>query len=623
MPWFDKEGNTIGLFGISRDITERKQTEGALRESEEKFRNLAELSPNMIFINQDGKVVYVNNKCVEIIGYRKEEFYSPDFDFLPLVAPEYRDLVKKTHVEHMKGKETTPIEYPLITKAGKRIEVLHTSALITYRGETAILGTDIDITERKRAEAAYRALVDHSLQGLEIFQDGRAVFANQAMAEITGYTVDEILAMSPQQIQDFVHPEDRALVWGRHRDRLKGKRLPDRYEFRGIRKDGTICWLEIHASRIEYQGKPAIQAAYVDVTDRKRAEGALKESEQRYRTIFESMTDSLFILDVKGDKLVGVNPAACKMYGYTHDEFLELTPSTLVHPDCAHLFGEFLETTKADGTFHTTSVDLRKDRTPIDVQVDGRMISYQGKAHLLVVVRDITDRKKAGQKLLEDQAKLKSLTSQLTLAEERERRRIATELHDRIGQSLVVSKMNLEALRKSEYGKKTDETLDEICNSLGQTIADTRTLTFDLSSPILYQLGFETAVAEWLTEQIQDNHGIEAEFEDDGRPKPLDDDIRILLFRNVRELLINVVRHARADKVKVSIRKFDEQICVSVEDDGVGFDPAEAASAAAKRAEFGLFSIRQRLEELGGHLEIESEPGCGCKVTMTAPLKQE
>ncbi|MBA7663509.1 Oxygen sensor histidine kinase NreB [subsurface metagenome] len=219
--------------------------------------------------------------------------------------------------------------------------------------------------------------------------------------------------------------------------------------------------------------------------------------------------------------------------------------------------------------------------------------------------------------------KLKSLASQLTLAEERERRRIATELHDRISQSLVISKMNLEALRKSRHGQEFGRTLDEICNSLGQTIADTRTLTFDLSSPILYELGFEVAVAEWLTEQIRDKHGIATQFEDDGRPKPLDDDIRVLLFRDVRELLINVVRHARADKVKVSIRKFDEQICVSVEDDGVGFDPAETASTVTKRAEFGLFSIRQRLEELGGHLEIESEPGRGCKVTMTAPLKQE
>ncbi len=671
------------LIGAVRDITERRRAEEALRESQEHARIFA-LYQHAISELREFYVTEVNleqmlqktvNVFVKDFGYymvwygqlKEDENvlipkvwagkYEKYLDGLRLELDDSKDakcamslaVMKKkpfgyADLEHDKDFEKwrpLALKYgyrsnqaiPLII-GGKSIGAFlvysirpraFSENLIRYlMGIVNELATIVEkITERKKAEAAYRALVDHSLQGLLILQDGRAVFANQAMTEITGYTVDEILAMSSQQVQAFVHPEDRALVWGRHRGRLKGKPLPARYEFRGIRKDGTTSWLEIHASRIEYQGKPAIQAAYVDITDRKRAEEALKESEQRYRTIFESMTDSLFILDVKGERFVEVNPAACKMYGYTHDEFLELTPSTLVHPDCAHLFGEFLETTEADGVFHTTSVDLRKDGTPIDVQVDGRMISYQGKAHLLAVVRDITDRKKAEERLLDDQAKLKSLASQLTLAEERERRRIATELHDRISQSLVISKMNLEALRKSEYGKKTDETLDEICNSLAQTIADTRTLTFDLSSPILYELGFETAVAEWLTEQIRDKHGIATQFEDDGRPKPLDDDIRVLLFRDVRELLINVVRHAWADQVKVSIRKFDEQICVSVEDDGVGFDPAETASMATKRAEFGLFSIRQRLEELGGHLEIESEPGRGCKVMMTAPLKQK
>jgi signal transduction histidine kinase len=239
------------------------------------------------------------------------------------------------------------------------------------------------------------------------------------------------------------------------------------------------------------------------------------------------------------------------------------------------------------------------------------------------LVEDITECKEAEQKLIDYQTQLKSLASQLTLAEEQERRRLAIELHDRISQALVISKIKLEALRKSGHNRKFDNALEEVCDSISQTIQDTRTLTFDLSSPVLYELGFETAVSEWLTSQIQEKHGLAVEFEDDRRPKPLDDDIRIFLFRDVRELLINVVKHANAHKVKVSIKKLGKQICVTVEDDGVGFDPAEVISMAAKRGEFGLFSIRERLEQLGGHLEIESKPGCGCKVTMMAPLKKE
>jgi len=150
-----------------------------------------------------------------------------------------------------------------------------------------------------------------------------------------------------------------------------------------------------------------------------------------------------------------------------------------------------------------------------------------------------------------------------------------------------------------------------------------RSLTFDLSSPILYEFGFEEAVAEWLNERVEIKYGIATEFEDDGLPKPLDDDIRVLLFRNVRELLINVVKHAHASKVKVTIGKVGGQIRVSVEDDGLGFEPAKVKSMVTNKEAFGLFSIRERLEHFGGRLEIKSAPDCGCRVTITSPLKRE
>jgi signal transduction histidine kinase len=233
------------------------------------------------------------------------------------------------------------------------------------------------------------------------------------------------------------------------------------------------------------------------------------------------------------------------------------------------------------------------------------------------------ERKRAEKRAKEYQAQLKSMASQLTLAEERERHRLATELHDQISQSLVIPKVKLEALRKSGYGGELDKSLEDVCNLLGQTIQHARNLTLDLSSPVLYELGFEKAVEEWLTNQIQGKYGITVEFETDGQAKPLDDDIRVLLFRNVRELLINVVKHAHAHNVKVSIGRLGEQIYVSIEDDGVGFDSAEIVSRSAKRGEFGLFSIRERLEQLGGHIVIESKSGSGCRIKMMAPLKKE
>jgi signal transduction histidine kinase len=238
------------------------------------------------------------------------------------------------------------------------------------------------------------------------------------------------------------------------------------------------------------------------------------------------------------------------------------------------------------------------------------------------IQRALQERKKAEQRLLVYQKQLKSLASQLSLTEERERHRLATELHDRIGQSLILCKMKLDQLRIHDPPGEHAETVQEICDDLREIIQRARNLIFDLSSPVLYDLGLEAALDGWLAEEIQRKHGIKTVFEDDGRQKPLTDDIRATLFNGVKELLFNVVRHARAQKAKVSVRISGQNIHVSVEDDGVGFDPDEVTARAAGKAEFGLFNIRERLEQLGGVFKIDSQPGRGTRISMTAPLDQ-
>ncbi len=228
---------------------------------------------------------------------------------------------------------------------------------------------------------------------------------------------------------------------------------------------------------------------------------------------------------------------------------------------------------------------------------------------------------KARKQLDADVTQLKSLASQLSLTEERERHRLAMQLHDHIGQSLIISKAKLDEQCGSEAPGELADVLGEVCECLGQVIEDTRTLTFDLSPPVLYLVGFEAAADQWLTDEIQKKHGIKTEFENDGQRKPLDDDIRTVLFRNMRELLINFVKHAKAEKVKVSVSKLDANIQVCIEDDGIGFDPVEIKSRAAASGKFGLFSIRERLEQLGGRVEIDSKPGGGSRIMMTAPLQ--
>ena len=233
---------------------------------------------------------------------------------------------------------------------------------------------------------------------------------------------------------------------------------------------------------------------------------------------------------------------------------------------------------------------------------------------LIVVVSEQIAR--ARKNLIAHQNKLQSLASELSLAEERQRRRIASGLHDDIGQNLVLFKMKLAEMRK----KGTyNESIGEIYSRIDQMIQNTRTLTFDLSSPVLYDLGLEAAVRQWLTTQLQEKHGLECIFEDDKQPIPLQEDIRVLLFQAVKELLINVVKHSRASHVKVSIKKKGNKIQISVKDDGVGF--AYTESNVAKSQGFGLFNICQRLDYIGGSVKIESQPGHGSRITLEAPLK--
>jgi signal transduction histidine kinase len=232
----------------------------------------------------------------------------------------------------------------------------------------------------------------------------------------------------------------------------------------------------------------------------------------------------------------------------------------------------------------------------------------------------INDRKQAEEKLLIYQEKLRSLSSELFLAEERERRRIATGLHDRIGQNLVYSKIKLASIQKTLPLSSRSTVLDEICELIEQMISETRSLTFELSPPVLYELGLEPAI-EWLTEQNQAQHGFTTEFYDDGQHKPLDVTVSVFLFHATRELLFNIVKHSRARSSKVAIHKEGDNIRVQIEDDGIGFKMSGSNSEESRSSGFGLFSIRERLSSIGGRIEIKTGLGQGTRIVLLAPLQ--
>lgn len=247
------------------------------------------------------------------------------------------------------------------------------------------------------------------------------------------------------------------------------------------------------------------------------------------------------------------------------------------------------------------------------------LIKYEDKWELL---KD-DERKLAERKLLVYQWRLKSLASELSLTEEKEKHRIAVQMREKTAQILIISEAKLKMLSKSASSEEFRKIVDDVCQLLSATTRDLQSLSLEINSPALYELGFEKGVACLVEEQIDRKSAIKSKFEDDGQVKPLSDDVKILLFRSVRELLSNVVEHAHAKNVKVSIRKLGSQIKVRIEDDGVGFSPSEVAQRKGKQQGFGHFSIGARLRELGGYLEIDSKPKQGCRVTMTVPLTSD
>jgi signal transduction histidine kinase len=229
------------------------------------------------------------------------------------------------------------------------------------------------------------------------------------------------------------------------------------------------------------------------------------------------------------------------------------------------------------------------------------------------------EQRKAERAMKDYQLQLRTLASQLSMAEQHERLRIATLLHDTVTQNLAMTKIKLSAIRQLPISDDVAYQVEEIRKLLEQTIHSTRSLSFDLSPPILHDLGLEAAL-DWLAEKMEQEHSIRVHLEDDGSERPLDENLRNLLFIIVRELLINVVKHANTTDAKISIWREGNLIQIEVQDKGSGFE-LSANVEATNTAGFGLFSIRERLRHFGGRLAIQSAPGSGTRVRLTAPLK--
>jgi PAS domain S-box-containing protein/putative nucleotidyltransferase with HDIG domain len=338
---------------------EKRQAEEALRRNEEKYRTiLEEMEEGYFETDLAGNLTFINDAGCRNLGYTRAELIGKN-------NREYTDASNATKVFeafnelYRTGEPCRIYDYETIKKdETKGIKELSVSLMRDREGKPiGFRGISHDVTERKRAEEAYQAVVEKSLQGLHILQGGRAVFVNSACAKMLGYSKDELVALSAEQIRGLVHPDDQEVAWGRYLNHMGEKAVPQSHEFRIIRKDGSVCWVEAFTSRIEYQTRPALQVAMIDITERKQAENSLREEEERFRQFFENEPEYCYMISPEGI-ILDVNNAALKALGYKKEELIGEPVLKIYSPDSVPKVKELFEQWKETGSIKNQEVRI-------------------------------------------------------------------------------------------------------------------------------------------------------------------------------------------------------------------------------------------------------------------------
>jgi two-component system, NarL family, sensor histidine kinase UhpB len=341
----------------------------------------------------------------------------------------------------------------------------------------------------------------------------------------------------------------------------------------------------------------------------------LKGAEYLYRVFVDTMNEGAATFTSEGTVLY-CNHRLAGMLKTSSERVVGSSIYQFIPPAARFGFESAVQKSGREGT-KVELVFEREDQELIPVHLSLNAFHGQDFPAICMVAMDLTERKRAEEKISLYQRQLRALASELALAEERERRHLATELHDRIGQNLTLAKIKLSGLLKATSCPGLASPLAEITQMIETTIQDTHSLIFEISPPVLYQVGFEAAV-EWLAEHFQEQYGIRIDLKIENKQRTLGGDLRIVLFQAIRELLVNVIKHARASRAKISMKYERNNLHVIVQDDGSGFEPYPDEHQGAIRG-FGLFNIRERLHHLGAQIKIESSPGKGTRATLIIP----
>jgi PAS domain S-box-containing protein len=618
-------------IGIGIDIRQRRRLERRIRQSEERYRTLIELSPDGIGVEQDSTIQFVNSTACRLLGVGSagDLVGKPILDY---IHPDYRRRARK-QLEYLRRrrKPLRVAEACVICRDGSTLDVELSGMPIAFDNKPATQIIMRDITARKEAESRLRDNVVQMRQQAELLDlahdmilvhdmEGRITFWNRGAERGYGWTKEEAQGQIIHKLLQTRFPLDLVSItaslleegrWNgelTHTTRL-GQMLvvSSRWALQRNENGVPVGVLEIDR----------------DITEHKQMEQDATEARRFAESIIETVQEALVVLDADLTVL-----SANRMFYEIFKVAPKETEGRLIYEignrqwDLPALRTLLQEILPKNTSFEDFEVEHDFERIGQRImRLNGRRVYSDTRKTemILLAIKDITVRKRQEQQLIKNQEELAGLTEQLLLTEERERRRIAGALHDSVGQSLAFSKRELGGLRK-DLPASLLERLDKAKEQVETAIQQTRSLTFELSPSTLYTFGLEAALEE-LAEQYSKQEGFRCRFETQDGDKRLSEQVRVLLYRATRELLINAAKHAAADNVSIRLQRIGEDVRIEVEDDGKGFDVSELEPVQGKRLGFGLFSIRERLARTKGSLDIQSIPGNGTKVTLQAPLQ--
>ena len=630
--------SSLLLFGVFYSLSSSRsqalklaaQMTKDLRETEERFRRIAENASDLIaLIDPQGRRVYVNPAYDTLFGDHKAMVGTDSFED---VHPEDRERVRKSFFDTVNDGKARRTEFRFLLPNGeeRHIESQASSVLDSYGKVALVVRVSRDVTERRKTYEALRAR-DLQLQeaqavaNLGIWErDVRKDLStwSDQLYRIFGVTRDQFTP-SREEFLALVHPEDRARVAMSWKSLLEsGPSLLDN-QFRIVRPDGTVrtVYTRLHVDRDGSGRAVRILGVCQDVTDRKLAEEEARATEERFRTMVENVRDyAIYMLDPRG-YITSWNLGAERIKGYLADETIGRHYSLFFLPEHTERGdpGLQLEFAAIQGRYESEGWSVRKDGSRFWAHVIvTRLLDESGKLRgFSRITHDITERRRAEEDLHSYADRLRVTSRRLVEVQEAERRLLAGELHDRVGQNLTALGLNLSIVASGLPAEDYPELaarLEESSLLVQGTVDAMRNVMAELRPHALDDYGLPAALRT-LAASFSRRTGIQVAFQGDAPATELPKPVDLAMFRIAQEALNNVAKHSNADHVEIAVKRVNGLATLSVRDNGVGFDPRRIG-ASNNGAGWGLLIMRERAEAVGAGFSLHAEPDAGVQVLV-------